>query len=199
MRTAWGILCLILVLMPSMARGEDPAALIKSASEFLAQGKLGKAVEDLQWALREIRLLQIAELAKYLPQSVSGYTTEEVEADAAAAAMFNINLIEAERKYQSNSGDENVDLKITGGDVGGAGLGGMMKMAQMFGEQQGELVRVKGRKATLEWDADNASGKLTCILDNEVQVTVEVTSGDKTTATKFMDLVDLDALEKVTL
>lgn len=199
MRTAWGILCLILILVPSLARGEDPAALIQSAGDFLKQGKYGKAVEELQWALREIRLLQVGELKKFLPQTVSGYTTEEVDADAAAAAMFNINLVEAERRFQAKSGDENVDMKITSGDIGGAGLGAMMKMAQMFGQQQGELVRVKGRKCTLEWNAEDAGGKLTCVLDNNIQVTVEVSNGQKGTPAKFMELVDLDKLEKATL
>ncbi|MCU0612059.1 MAG: hypothetical protein MUE60_09760 [Candidatus Eisenbacteria bacterium] len=199
MRTAWACLCLVMVLFPALARGEDPATLIQSATEFLNQGKYSKAIEDLQWALREIRLLQTVELKKFLPQSVSGYTAEEVDADAAAAAMFNINLVEAERKFQASSGDEYVDLKITSGDIGGAGLGAMMKMSQMFGEQQGELVRVKGRKCTLEWDADNSSGKLTCVLDNDIQVTVEVSNGQKATPAKFMELVNLDGLEKATL
>ncbi|MBN1425706.1 hypothetical protein JXA88_14215 [Candidatus Fermentibacteria bacterium] len=193
------IVALSLVLVPFLARAEDPGSLIQSASELLKQGKYTKAVEDLQWAIREIRLLQVEELKKYLPSAVSGYATEEVESDAASAAFFNVNLVEAQRNYQSNGSDEFVDLKITSGDIGGAGLGAMMKMAQMFGEQQGELVRVKGRKATLEWDAGNAGGKLTCVLDNNVQITVEVTDGQKATVTKFMELVDLDSLEKLTL
>lgn len=193
------LIAIALVLAPTLARAEDPASLIQSAGDLLKQGKYSKAVEDLQWAIREIRLVQVEELKKFLPKSVSGYAAEEVEADVAAAAFFNVNLAEAQRKFQSNSGDEAVDLKITSGDIGGAGLGAMMKMSQMFGQQQGELVRVKGRKATLEWDAANADGKLTCVLDNNVQITVEVSDGVKATAAKFMELVDLDGLEKLSL
>lgn len=166
---------------------------------MLKQGKYSKAIEDLQWAIREIRIIQIGELKKYLPTTASGYTVEEVQPDASVAAVFNINIVEAERRFNARGGDERVSVKITSGDIGGAGLGAMMKMAQMFGQQQGELVRVKGRKATVEWDADSRSGKLTCVLENNVQLTVEVTDGQKASLTKFAEMVDLDALERVAL
>ncbi len=187
------------VATPLGARAEDPASLIQSGLELFKQGKYGKAVEELQWAIREIRQLQVQELKKFLPQSMPGYQAEEVESDVAAAALFNINFVEAARKFRSSGGDETVDMKITSGDIGGAGLGAMMKMAQMFGQQQGELVRIKGRKATLEWDASASRGTLTCVLDNSIQVTVEVMDGQKATAQKFMEQVNLDALEKLSL
>jgi hypothetical protein len=177
------LLVLILVsvfLSPCVSFGEEPTELIDSAKDFLSQGKYNK--------------LQIAEMKQYLPESVSGYTTEEMEDDAAAAAMFNINFIEAGRRYVAGDG-ESVEVKIMSGDIGGSGLGAMMKMAQMFGTEQGELVRVKGYKCTVEWEEEANNGKLTAVLDNDIQVTVEIYDGNKGNLTKFAELVDFDGLE----
>lgn len=182
-------------LVPSLTFAEDPGELIDSAKSFLSQGKYNKAIEDLQWAMREIRQLQTAEMKEYLPESVSGYTTEEMDDDAAAAVMFNINFIEAGRRFVANSGDESVEVKIMSGDIGGSGLGAMMKMAQMYGAEQGELVRVKGYKCTIEWEAEADNGKLTAILDNDMQVTVEIDGGERGNLEKFAELVDFEGLE----
>ncbi len=187
----------VMLLLPSASRGEDPAELIDSAKSFLDQGKYSKAIEDLQWALREIRRLQIGEMRKFLPESVDGYSVEDTDDDAAAAAMFNINLMESGRRYNANRGDESVELKIMSGDFGGAGLGSMMKMAQMFGAEQGELIRVKGYKCTVEWESESTNGKLTAVLDNDMQVTVDVTGGEKATLKKFAELVDFEGLEDI--
>jgi hypothetical protein len=185
----------LLVFIPATSRGEDPGELIDSAKSFLSQGKYNKAIEDLQWAMREIRRLQTVEMKQYLPETVSGYTTEEMDDDAAAAAMFNINFIEAGRRYQATGSGESVELKVMSGDIGGSGLGSMMKMAQMFGAEQGELVRVKGYKCTVEWEDDADNGTLTAILDNDMQVTVEIYNGQKGNLEKFAELVDFEGLE----
>jgi hypothetical protein len=115
--------------------------------------------------------------------------------DAAAAAMFNINFIETGRRYEATGSGESVELKVMSGDIGGSGLGAMMKMAQMFGAEQGELVRVKGYKCTVEWEPDADNGKLTAILDNDMQVTVEIYNGQKGNLEKFAELVDFEGLE----
>jgi hypothetical protein len=182
-------------LFPTLSFGEDPGELIDSAKGFLSEGKYNKAIEDLQWAMREIRQLQIAEMKQYLPESANGYETEEMDDDAAAAAMFNINFIEAGRRYVATSGDESVEVKIMSGDIGGSGLGAMMKMAQMFGTEQGELVRVKGYKCTVEWEEEANHGTLTAILENDMQVTVEIYDGQKDNLKQFAELVDFEGLE----
>lgn len=186
---------LLLLSLPSSA--EDPGSLIESGNALLKQGKYSKAIEDLQWAIREIRKLQADELMKFLPESVAGYEAFDDEADAAAAAILNISLIETGRRFEAKDGDEAVTVKIMAGEMGGTGLGAMMKMAQMYGTQDGELVRIKGYKCTIEWEDGADNGTLTVVLDNDIQVTIEISQGKKDNLRKFVELVDLDGLESV--
>jgi len=195
MRNVKAIALVGLIVFATTGYAEDPAELIQSGADFLSKGKYAKAVEDLQWAIREIRMLQAEELKGFLPKEVSGYDAYDEETDAGAAAILNINLIEAGRRFEATGENEIVTLKIMAGEMGGTGLGAMMKMAQMYGGQSGELIRVNGHKGTVEWEDGSNGGKLTMVLDNDIQVTVEISEGNKDNLKTFAGLIDLDGLE----
>lgn len=128
---------------------EDLNQIFSRVNEFVAKKNYPKALEELQWAKKEIEKLNNSSLTGFLPDEVAGYTGSKAEINSAMGFM---NI---ERTY--TKGEASIKLAIQGTSGGGAGgMGGLAalgKMAAMFGGEEGqETIRIQGRTSTVKED-----------------------------------------------
>ncbi len=176
--------------------GEDAGSLLDSAKGAYQAGKYKQAIEDLQWAIKEINKIRLAQLREHLPGDVTGYeATDTGGEDVAAATMLGLQVLEVGREF--TKGDLTVEVKITIGEVAGTGFGAWAKFAQAFGATEGEkLVRVQNRKCTVTFDSEEQSGTLKAALNNDLVVEVNCNScTDAAVLEEFANKIDFDKLE----
>jgi hypothetical protein len=196
----WRIVGLAVALMlPAAAfaqTSEDAESLLESARQAYKAGKYKQAIEDMQWAIKEINKIRLAQLREHLPKEVPGYEAQDTGGeDVAAATMLGLQVLEVGREF--TKADLGVEVKITVGEVAGAGFGAWAKFAQAFGATEGEkLVRIQGRKCTATFDSEERAGTLKAALSNDLVVEVVCRDcDDSSVLEEFANKVDFDKLE----
>jgi len=139
---------------------EDINDVFKKVNEYVQQKNYPKAMEELQWAQKELEKLHQERLGQLLPGEVDGFKGEETEV-AAVMGLSNI-----QRRY--SKGDASIELSISGstGAEGMGGLAGLAKMGMMMGGSQSgkDQFRIDGRTASL--DTTSGSPELTVFLES---------------------------------
>lgn len=150
--------CAFILAVPASA--EDIHEVFKKVEEYAQQKNFPKALEELQWAQKELEKMHQQRLGELLPGSVDGFTGEEPQFQSA------MGFSSIERQYVK--GDDSIRLSIAGaaGADGMGGLAGLAKMGMMMGGTQPgkEQFRIDGRTATL--DTSNGSPELTVLLES---------------------------------
>lgn len=193
-----GVAALLVALPASVfaQTGEDAGSLLESAKEAYQAGKYKEAIDDLQWAIKEINKIRLAQLREFLPEEATGYEARDTGGeDVAALTMLGLQVLEVGREFSKD--DLTVEVKITIGEVAGTGFGAWAKFAQAFGATEGEkLVRIQGRKCTLTFDGEERTGTLKATLSNDLLVEVNCNNcGDSSVLEEFANKVDFDKLE----
>jgi hypothetical protein len=176
--------------------GEDAGSLLESAKAAYEAGKYKQAIEDVQWAIKEINKIRLAQLREHLPADVAGYEAEDTGGeDVAAATMLGLQVLEVGRQFTKD--ELSVEVKITIGEVGGTGFGAWAKFAQAFGATEGEkLVRIQNRKCTVTFDSEEQTGTLKAALDDDLVVEVDCNGcTDAAVLEEFANKIDFDKLE----
>ncbi len=176
--------------------GEDAGSLLDSAKAAYEAGKYKQAIEDVQWAIKEINKIRLAQLREHLPADVTGYEAEDTGGeDVAAATMLGLQVLEVGREFTKE--ELSIEVKITIGEVAGTGFGAWAKFAQAFGATEGEkLVRIQDRKCTVTFDSEEQSGALKAALNNDLVVEVNCNGcTDSAVLEEFANKVDFDKLE----
>lgn len=163
-------------MSPVISRAEDVNEIFKKVNEYIAKKNFPKALEELNWAKKEIEKQNQDALRSFLPDQLAGFTGEKFEANDA----FGISNIE--RSYRKDS--TTVKVSLTGGSGSGAGafggLAALGSMAAMMGAQQGtghDTFRISGRTATLDLEEGSSNGSLTVFLESGSILKLEMDSG----------------------
>lgn len=125
------------------ARAEDINEVFKKVNEYVAQKNYPKAMEELQWAQKELEKLNQQRLTELMPKTIEGFVGEEPEIQSA------MGFTTIERQY--TKGEQGIRLSIAGAGSAGGGLAGIAKMGMMMGAQAGkDQFRIDGRTASLD-------------------------------------------------
>jgi hypothetical protein len=176
------------VASPTVSHAEDINEIFKRVNEFVTQKNYPKALEELNWAKKEIEKMNSSSLTSFFPDSLAGFTGAKAEVSN-ALGMTNIS-----RRY--SKGEKSVNVSLTGGGPAGAlgGLAGIGKMAAMFGGEAGQdTFRLQGRTAMLR--DDGGAPELQVFLDSGSILTL---SGDNATGAELRGMAEalkLDALD----
>lgn len=171
------------------AAAEDINEVFKKVNEYAAKKNYPKALEELQWAQKELEKLNQQRLAELLPKDVDGFVGEEPQVQSA------MGFTTIERQY--NKGEKGIQVSIAGGGGGAGGLAGIAKMGMMMGGAQPgtDQFRIDGRTATLD---TSGSPELTVLLESGsvLQIRSSDESVDGATLKKFaqgLKIADLDS------
>jgi hypothetical protein len=171
------------------AAAEDINEVFKKVNEYAAKKNYPKALEELQWAQKELEKLNQQRLAELLPKDVDGFVGEEPQVQSA------MGFTTIERQY--NKGEKGIQVSIAGGGGAAGGLAGIAKMGMMMGGAQPgkDQFRIDGRTATLD---TAGSPELTVLLESGsvLQIRSSDESVDGATLKKFaqgLKVADLDS------
>lgn len=189
MRVLSAILIVVLLSF-STAVAEDLNVIFKKVNELVASNNYPKAMEELEWARKEIEKLHLTKLKGFLPESVAGFKGGEIESSAA------LGFTNLERKYVSGQNSVKVSLTGTGSKSGGlGGLAAMGRMAAMMGNQPGtETFRIEGKTASVTSKKGNNS-ELSVFLESGSILKVESRSADSDTLKKIAQSLKINDLD----
>ncbi len=179
-----------------VAQADDVTTLIDSAKDNYAAHKYTKAIEDLEWAKKEIMNRQIGSVKDFLPAEIDGMKGVDVEEGAV------LGVRGVSRKYGTADGSKSVVISFVSGEGSAAanGLGALMKMAASLGAMEAgtssKLVIAKGYKGQFVPEGKQ-SGTLTFNLNGGRMVTIQTTGYQGASmAEKVAKNLDLSKIEE---
>ena len=149
---------------------DDVINSINEGAEYYKNGEYGEAASSLNYAVQLIQQKKGEALAGLLPEPLDGWTAEEVQSQAAGAAMFG-GGITAEREYRKDN--SYITIKIM---TDSPMLQGVMMMFSnpMFATADGgKMERIGKQKAIVKYTPADKSGDLQMVVSNRFLVTVE--------------------------
>ncbi|KAF0132816.1 MAG: hypothetical protein FD152_1769 [Xanthobacteraceae bacterium] len=170
------------VATPTLA--DDIRDAIEEARRAYQANDLAAAKAALDVASQLIAQRSATGLSRFLPAPPRGWTAEEAETDASAAAMFGGGLI-AKRRY--TNGDRNVTVQVLANSPMIAQMAPLFANAQLLGAM-GRVFRIKGKTAVLSRD-----GNIQVLLGRTL-IIIEG-SGNEAEKRALLDALDLAAIE----
>lgn len=165
------LITLCIALGSNVAFADDLKSMLAKVEQLSTEGNYAKALEELNWAKKDLEQNYLKKLTSYLPDTINEMTGAKPEFNSA------MGFTNVSRQY--SQGGNSVKVEIQGGSAGGAqaGLGGLAalgQMAAMFGQQNGQAtMRIDGRTANLNED----NGELTVFLEGGSMLNIHKTSG----------------------
>lgn len=160
-----------LLLLPGVVVAEDINSIFKRVNELTAGGNFSKALEELDWAKREIEKQHTQKIQGFFPATLGDFKGEKFESNLA------MGMLSVERSYEAGEGE--ITVSLTGGSGGGgaAGLGNLAqigKMAAMMQNDSGqETIRIAEKTATVEKGEEGGSSAITVFLDSGAILKIE--------------------------
>jgi len=168
----------------SAALADDIGDAIEEARRAYRANDLAAAKAALDVASQLIAQRSATGLSRFLPAAPTGWTADEAETDASAAAMFGGGLI-AKRRYSNGSREATVQVLANSPLI--AQMAPLFSNAQLLGAM-GRVFRVKGKTALLARD-----GNIQVLLGRTL-VTIEGSANEQEKRA-LLDALDLVAIE----
>lgn len=193
-KLAGGIAFLSIMLIGALpVAAEDLDSLLKNVKSYSEKESYTKALEELSWAQKEIQKMHMKKLETFFPDTLGEYSGQKFETKSA------MGFTSLERVYVN--GGNKIRLSMAGGSGGAnnpmAALGGMGKMAAMFGGNQPgtDSFRINGRTAMLK--TNGSRPELTLFLDEGSIITMKVIGGkpEAESLKKLPEDINIDALD----
>lgn len=169
------------LFLSSSVLAEDVKEVLDRVNTLYKEGNYSKALEELEWARKEIEKSNSKSLATLLPDELAGLKGDKAETSSA------LGITNIERSY-SDSKNQKVKVTLTQtGGAGGAmgGLAGLGQMAAMFGAQSGQDVfRIDGMTASMEGEGEGA--KLQVFLSSGSILAFDLLEGTNSAILKEM-------------
>ncbi len=174
------------------AYADDVLDTVEEAITLYKAGKYAEAAGNFEYAGQLARQKRSGELSDFLPQALNGWEAEEAETQAMGAAMFG-GMTSSERTYRK--GDSMVTVSIMA-DSPMIQSVIMLLQNPMLAAAQGELVKIAGRKAIINYDASDQSGQLQLVAANQYLIQVSGSEAAKEDILAYAGGVNYDGLEK---
>ncbi len=195
MRTQFVLFAAISIfLFAAGAAAEDLNENFKKVSEYTAAGNYPKALEELDWARKEIEKLHLKKLSSILPDNVAGFSGQPAKTQAA------MGITTIEKTYTGKG--QKVQVSLTGSTGRSAGgFGGLAAMGQMAAMMGGtgtgtDTVRISGRTAMLESEEGSNRAELTVFMDGGLVLKLENQQSNDTQALRAIaEGLKLDEIE----
>jgi hypothetical protein len=191
-------LCTALMALPATALADDIGDMIKRGLKLYEEGKLSKSMEELNFALAQMRQKKAESLTAIFPEAPSGWKAEKAVTESAGAGLMG-GGISASRKYREDGGKGKAKLEIMTDSPLIQSMA-MMLSNPMFlqGGKNGKLVRINGQKGILKDKGKRA--ELQMLIDNTILLRAEANRTDKAAdiVQELTKNLDLDKLRELT-
>ncbi|MCG6873386.1 MAG: hypothetical protein LJE84_13965 [Gammaproteobacteria bacterium] len=156
MNTAKTRLIALPLFLAAMPLGADDTRqnienVMKKSLEYVDKGNFVKAMNELDWAKKDIEKLHVAKLLTYLNDELGGFTGAPVQSSGAMGIMA------IARDYRKDDIRVKVTITSTGAAQGGLAAFGRMAAMMQRGNPNVETFRVGEQTATLESKASRVN------------------------------------------
>lgn len=193
MRTACICLCLAAAAMlAAPATADEILDQINHAVQLYKSGDFAGAAGELEFAAAQIRQLRAGEVSAALPGPLAGWTARDAETAAMGMSFFGGGT-SANRSYEK--GDASVSINIVTDSPMLQAVSMMINNPMVMSGSGQKLIRVKGNKASLEWNED--SGTINVVVGGNLLVTVEGSQCTQDDLTAYAEAVNYDLLKEI--
>lgn len=177
------------MMLGSVAAADDVTDLLKEAIEAYEAGDFTLVKENLNYTTQLLNEKSAEAIAAALPEPLSGWSAEDADTTASAAAGLFGGGIEASRSY--TKGDSSVTISITGESPIMSQMMMMMSNPALSGSM-GKMVRIGKQRGIQSKDGE----KITVIFNNKLLISIE---GDSSIEDKiaYAEAINYDALQKL--
>jgi hypothetical protein len=186
-------LVLGLLLIPGVVVAEDINSIFKRVNDLTASGNFSKALEELDWAKREIEKQHTQKIQAFFPAALGEFKGEKFESNLA------MGMLSVERSYEAGEGSVTASLTGGSGSGGAAGLGNLAqigKMAAMMQNDSGqETIRIAGKTATVEKGEEGSSSSISVFLDSGAILKVDSSNAKVEDLKKWVELFKIAELD----
>jgi hypothetical protein len=197
------VVMLTLVLLVS-AYADEVLEGIEYAREAYEEGNYSEAIEELNFAITKIQLLQVNELREALPEPLSGWTMEEKESETLAFGFFGLGQgLGVTRRYYKEDSDETVEISLASQSALLQQVVMFLKNPALIAAQPNtklEKKRIAGKRITImeEFSSEDKDGKLSLTPDDQTLVIVEGWDiSDKAILYEYLDGIDFDLVAEI--
>lgn len=191
-------LCAALMALPGTALADDIGDMIKRGLKLYEEGKLSQSMEELNFALAQMRQKKAESLTAIFPEAPSGWKAEKAVTESAGAGLMG-GGISASRKYREDGDKGKAKLEIMTDSPLIQSMA-MMLSNPMFlqGGKNGKLVRIKGQKGILKDNGKRA--ELQMLIDNTILLRAEANKTEKAAdiVQELTKNLDMDKLRELT-
>lgn len=191
------ILALLFGLFPAGARADEITDQIDRGLERYRQGQIAAAIDELSFALGQLKQLQADRLVAMLPPAPAGWTAEP-DTDSAGLPSFLGGGITAGSRYQETGGPGEMHLSVVAGSPLIAGLAPLLTAGIVPQGAGSRLMLINGQKALLTAKSEDQA-ELQMIVDGTIIVQISASGSAKAaelvqSLAKSLDIAKLRAV-----
>jgi hypothetical protein len=178
------------------AAGDEVLDQLELARGLYEQGDFTGAATELEFALQALRRKAGGQLAAAIPAAPAGWTADEVEQEAGAAAFMGGSMLS--RAYRETGGAGRITLQIIANSPMVQSMAAMFSSPAIMASQPGtERIRVGRDSAMLQWDESQGTGELTLVVGAAL---IQLEGSGLVDSTPLVDLlkaVDFDKIREL--
>ncbi len=185
-------LCSLGLLSGNVAlHADDVTETIEEAVKAYNDGDFVMAAQSLETATQLIKQKRAESLTEFLPKPPSGWEAADATSQAAAAGFFG-GGVTAEREY--SKGDSTVTIKILTDSPMMQGVMMMMGNPMFANADGGKLIRLKGQRAMVKYNAPDKSGSVKVVVGGAILVEIEGSECAEEDLMVFANAIDYPGL-----
>ncbi len=194
----FGLLMAVFGLVSSAPSAADEIVeQIDAGKAYYAAGNLSRALNELEFALNELRTKFSNQFMATLPEPPALWSAEDPALES-GAALFGAGLM-VTRRYLEEKGNGRITAELMVDSPMVQAFSAVFSSPIMIANDPGlERIRLGGMSAVLKWDADQGAGDLSLSLGGRVLAKLTAQDlDDKTVLIDLMKAWDLDEVRDV--
>lgn len=185
-------LAAVVIAMP--VRADEVVDNLKTGLSAYEASNYSEALQAIDYASQLIRQKKGAAVAAILPAAPSGWTAEEPESEAAAAALMG-GIVTAKRRY--NKGDASVTIQLQSDSPLLQTYGMMFSNPALMAGSGAKLETIKGQRVAVTYKAADKNGEIKAVVDNRYVLEVQGSNLSREELTAFVAAIDFPKLTKL--
>jgi hypothetical protein len=183
--------------VPASSSADEISEQIQRGLELYEKGNLSEALEELNFAVAQMRQKKADNLGELFPEALSGWKAGQPETKSGGAGMLG-GGISASQTYEHTGGKGRATIEIMTDSPLIQSMAAMLSNPIFLqGGKNGRLIRINGEKAVLK--DKGKRGEVMMLLDNKILIKVEVRRMDAAgdAAKQFAEKINLDKVREL--
>lgn len=186
----------LLILLPGLVtQADDVTDWIEDGLAAYKAGNRQEAIQSLDYASQLIRQLKGEQLETLFPEAPAGWKKEDSNSQSVATAYMGGGTSAGASYRRIDDSGDSIDISITTDNPMIGMLSAAFASPMMMSASGQKLIKLKGHKATLEYEASSREGDINLLIGGKVLVNISGYGVSEEELRDFASRVDFDAIE----